>query len=61
MLCGYLCRRGQPTVEFIFAATEEAVFVHVIISAKNVRTLSSGDAERMLRSSLKNSSYRLPG
>ncbi|KAL1192992.1 Mediator of RNA polymerase II transcription subunit 13 [Cardamine amara subsp. amara] len=53
-------RRGQPTVEFIFAATEEAVFVHVIISAKNVRTLSSGDAERLLRSSLKNSSYRLP-
>ncbi|KAJ0253311.1 Mediator of RNA polymerase II transcription subunit 13 [Hirschfeldia incana] len=53
-------RRGQPTVEFIFAATEEAVFVHVIVSAKNVRTLSSGDAERLLRSSLKNSSYRLP-
>jgi hypothetical protein len=37
MLCGYLCRRGQPTVEFIFAATEEAVFVHVIISAKSVK------------------------
>ncbi|KAG2251525.1 hypothetical protein Bca52824_081661 [Brassica carinata] len=53
-------RRGQPTVEFIFAATEEAVFVHVIVSAKNVRALSSGDAERLLRSSLKNSSYRLP-
>lgn len=33
-LCGFLCRRGQPTVEFIFAATEEAIFVHVIISAK---------------------------
>ena len=29
-----LCRRGQPTIEFIFAATEEAIFVHVIISAK---------------------------
>ncbi|KAF8082132.1 hypothetical protein N665_0846s0014 [Sinapis alba] len=53
-------RRGQPTVEFIFAATEEAVFVHVIVSAKNVRALSSGDAESLLRSSLKNSSYRLP-
>ncbi|KAL0864171.1 hypothetical protein Bca101_043289 [Brassica carinata] len=53
-------RRGQPTVEFIFAATEEAVFVHVIVSAKNVRALSSGDAERLSRSSLKNSSYRLP-
>ncbi|KAL0661583.1 hypothetical protein Bca4012_098420 [Brassica carinata] len=53
-------RRGRLTVEFIFAATEEAVFVHVIVSAKNVRTLSSGDAERLSRSSLKNSSYRLP-
>ncbi|CAH8358840.1 unnamed protein product [Eruca vesicaria subsp. sativa] len=53
-------RRGQPTVEFIFAATEEAVFVHVIVSAKNVRALSSGDAERLLKSSLKNSSSRLP-
>lgn len=31
---GFLCRRGQPTIEFIFAATEEAIFVHVIISAK---------------------------
>lgn len=37
MLLGYLCRRGQPTVEFIFAATEEAVFVHVIVSAKSVK------------------------
>ncbi|CAN8287998.1 unnamed protein product [Cochlearia groenlandica] len=53
-------RRGQPIVEFIFAATEEAVFVHVIVSAKNVRTLSSGDAERLLKNSLKNSSYKLP-
>ncbi|KVH90881.1 Mediator complex, subunit Med13, partial [Cynara cardunculus var. scolymus] len=31
-----LCRRGQPVLEFIFTATEEAVFVHVIISAKFV-------------------------
>ncbi|XP_010534871.1 PREDICTED: mediator of RNA polymerase II transcription subunit 13-like [Tarenaya hassleriana] len=53
-------RGGQPTVEFVFASTEEAIFVHVIITAKNVRTLSSGDAERLLRSSLKNSSYRFP-
>ncbi|KAJ0242394.1 Mediator of RNA polymerase II transcription subunit 13 [Hirschfeldia incana] len=53
-------RRGRLTVEFVFAATEEAVFVHVIVSAKNVRTLSSGDAERLSRSSLKNSGYRLP-
>lgn len=37
MLLEYLCRRGQPTVEFIFAATEEAVFVHVIVSAKSVK------------------------
>lgn len=39
--------RGRLTVEFVFAATEEAVFVHVIVSAKNVWTLSSGDAERL--------------
>lgn len=30
------CRRGQPVAEFIFAATEETIFVHVIISAKLV-------------------------
>ncbi|XP_010552283.1 PREDICTED: LOW QUALITY PROTEIN: mediator of RNA polymerase II transcription subunit 13-like [Tarenaya hassleriana] len=54
-------RRGQPTVEFVFATTEEAIFVHAIITAKNVRTLSSGDSERILRSSLKNSGYKLPG
>lgn len=29
-----LYRRGQPIVEFVFAATEEAIFVHAIISAK---------------------------
>ncbi|KAK6136806.1 hypothetical protein DH2020_029454 [Rehmannia glutinosa] len=31
-----LCRKGQPVAEFIFAATEETIFVHVIISAKLV-------------------------
>lgn len=31
------CRKGQPTVEFIFSASEEAIFVHVIISAKLVK------------------------
>lgn len=39
MILGSLCRRGRLTVEFIFAATEEAVFVHVIVSAKSVNTL----------------------
>lgn len=29
-----MVRRGQPTMEFVFAATEEAIFVHVILSAK---------------------------
>lgn len=96
------CRRGQPAVEFIFAATEEAVFVHVIISAKyvkftpyfvywsyfcnasfggliiftamhveliflflsvsrHIRSLSSGDIERVLKRSSNNPGYRLPG
>lgn len=32
LLCA--CRRGHPTVEFIFSATEDGVFVHAIISAK---------------------------
>ncbi|KAI7726231.1 hypothetical protein M8C21_008575, partial [Ambrosia artemisiifolia] len=31
-----LFRRGQPVLEFIFTATEEAIFVHVIVSAKFV-------------------------
>lgn len=30
----FFFRRAQPTVEFIFSATEEAVYVHVIVSAK---------------------------
>jgi hypothetical protein len=32
-------RRAQPTVEFVFAATEEAIFVHVVISARSVFNL----------------------
>ncbi|KAL5563620.1 hypothetical protein UlMin_033367 [Ulmus minor] len=55
-----LFRRGQPTLEFIFAATEEGIFVHVIISAKHIRALTSGDLERASRQSSSNSSYRLP-
>ncbi|XP_068635779.1 mediator of RNA polymerase II transcription subunit 13 isoform X2 [Aristolochia californica] len=42
-------RRAQPICEFIFAATEEAIFVHAIIYAKQIRTLSSDDMERVLR------------
>lgn len=39
MILGSLCRRGRLTVEFVFAATEEAVFVHVIVSAKSVKDI----------------------
>ncbi|KAG9454603.1 hypothetical protein H6P81_007507 [Aristolochia fimbriata] len=42
-------RRAQPICEFIFAATEEAIYVHPIIYAKQIRTLSSDDMERVLR------------
>ncbi|CAK7339089.1 unnamed protein product [Dovyalis caffra] len=60
-LAGYsYMRKGQPTIEFIFSASEEAIFVHVIISAKNIRALSNGDVERVLKHSSTNSSYRLP-
>ncbi|XP_004296201.1 PREDICTED: mediator of RNA polymerase II transcription subunit 13-like [Fragaria vesca subsp. vesca] len=55
-----LLRKGQPTVEFIFSATEEGIFVHALVSAKHVRALSSGDLERVLKHSSKNSGYRLP-
>ncbi|AQL02787.1 polymerase II transcription-mediator3 [Zea mays] len=41
-------RRAQPTVEFVFAATEEAIFVHVVISARYVRNLCSDDIEKVL-------------
>ncbi|KAJ6961182.1 mediator of RNA polymerase II transcription subunit 13-like [Populus alba x Populus x berolinensis] len=55
-----LSSKGQPTVEFIFSASEETIFVHVIISAKHIRALSNGDVERVLKHSSTNSSYRLP-
>ncbi|XP_011088350.1 mediator of RNA polymerase II transcription subunit 13 [Sesamum indicum] len=54
-----LFRRGQPVAEFIFAATEEAIFVHVIVSAKHVRALSSGDIEPFLSSSCRRSTDRI--
>ncbi|EOY08936.1 RNA polymerase II transcription mediators isoform 1 [Theobroma cacao] len=53
-------RRAQPTVEFIFAATQESIFVHTIISSKHIRALSTSDIEKVLEHSSKNSSYLLP-
>ncbi|CAM8916712.1 unnamed protein product [Rhodiola kirilowii] len=45
-------RRGQPTIEFIFAAAEDAIFVHAVVSAKHIRALCSDDIDRaLLRSS----------
>lgn len=44
-----LFRKGQPTIEFVFAANEEAIFVHVIVSKKHVRALSNGDMGKVLR------------
>ncbi|ONH98989.1 hypothetical protein PRUPE_6G003600 [Prunus persica] len=55
-----LLRRGQPTVEFIFAATEEGIFVHALVSAKHIRALSSDDLERVQKHSSQNSCYGLP-
>lgn len=54
-----LFRRGQPVAEFIFAATEETIFVHVIISAKHVRALSNGDIEPFLSSSCRRINDRI--
>ncbi|XP_008807938.3 mediator of RNA polymerase II transcription subunit 13 isoform X1 [Phoenix dactylifera] len=42
-------RRAQPTFEFIFSATEEAIYVHAIISAKHIRGLCGDDIERISR------------
>lgn len=55
-----LFRKGQPTIEFVFAATEDAIFVHAIFSAKHVRTLSGGDMEKVLKLSSSNLGQRLP-
>ncbi|KAL9271921.1 Mediator of RNA polymerase II transcription subunit 13-like protein, partial [Drosera capensis] len=53
-------RKGQLAVEFVFAATEEAIFVHVTVSAKLVRAISAGDMERVLKLSTDNSGTRFP-
>ncbi|ERN20081.1 mediator of RNA polymerase II transcription subunit 13 [Amborella trichopoda] len=42
-------RRVMHTFEFIFAATKEAIYVHVIVSAKRTRMLSGYDMEVVLR------------
>ncbi|KAM0934563.1 putative mediator complex subunit Med13, mediator complex, subunit Med13, MID domain of medPIWI [Dioscorea sansibarensis] len=42
-------RRAQPAIEFVFAATEEGIYVHAVISAKHVRGLCSDDMERLLK------------
>lgn len=55
-----LFRKGQPTIEFIFAATEEAIYVHVILSTKHVRTLSGGDMEKVLKLSSDSLRQKLP-
>ncbi|XP_060186715.1 mediator of RNA polymerase II transcription subunit 13 isoform X3 [Lycium barbarum] len=55
-----LFRKGQPVVEFIFAATEEAIFVHVIISAKHIRALSSGDIDKISENTSNVSGEGLP-
>ncbi|KAK9736067.1 hypothetical protein RND81_04G247700 [Saponaria officinalis] len=62
-------RKGQPAIEFVFAASEDAIFVHAISSAKfvmpsfldmHVRTLSGGDMEKVLRLTSNNTGQRLP-
>ncbi|XP_049356358.1 mediator of RNA polymerase II transcription subunit 13 isoform X2 [Solanum verrucosum] len=55
-----LFRKGQPVVEFVFAATEEAIFVHVIISAKHIRALSSGDIDKISENTSNVSGEGLP-
>lgn len=54
-----LLRRGHPAFEFVFAATEEAILIHVIVSSKNIRMLSSGDLEKLLKHSTE-TTYTLP-
>lgn len=55
-----LFRKCQPTIEFIFAASEDAIFVHAKLSAKNVRTLSGGDVEKVLKLSSGSFGQKLP-
>ncbi|XP_004502200.1 mediator of RNA polymerase II transcription subunit 13 isoform X2 [Cicer arietinum] len=54
-----LLRKGHPAFEFVFAATEEAIFIHVIVSSKNIRMLSTSDLEKLLKHSTE-ATYRLP-
>ncbi|XP_006655580.1 mediator of RNA polymerase II transcription subunit 13 [Oryza brachyantha] len=53
-------RRAQPTIEFVFAATEEAIFVHVVISARYMRNLCSDDIEKVLTHSPRSVGEGLP-
>ncbi|KAG8086379.1 hypothetical protein GUJ93_ZPchr0010g8621 [Zizania palustris] len=53
-------RRAQPTIEFVFAATEEAIFVHVVISARYIRNLCSDDIEKVLTHSPRSVGEGLP-
>ncbi|WVZ01158.1 hypothetical protein V8G54_027227 [Vigna mungo] len=48
-----------PAVEFAFAATEEAIFIHVIVSSKHIRMLTTSDLEKVLKHSVE-STCRLP-
>ncbi|XP_042437383.1 mediator of RNA polymerase II transcription subunit 13-like [Zingiber officinale] len=41
-------RRPQPTIEFSFTATEEAIYVHAVVSAKHIRGLCNSDIEKLL-------------
>ncbi|XP_078439793.1 RNA polymerase II transcription mediator [Wolffia australiana] len=42
-------RRVQPSCEFIFMATDEAIFVHVLVSAKHICSLPGDDVKRALK------------
>lgn len=42
-------RKPVSTCEFIFSVSKEAIFVHVLVSSKRVRALSSNDMEGVLR------------
>ncbi|KAL6553693.1 hypothetical protein OROGR_007535 [Orobanche gracilis] len=55
----FRCWRGHPAVEFAFAANEEAIFIHVIVSSKHIRTLTTGDLEKVLKHSTE-TTHRLP-
>lgn len=39
----------QPILEFVFSATEEAIYVHAIVSARTVRGFSTTDLEGALK------------